>query len=209
MLEILQIKNGSIEVIDLTNLLKPTNHVKPPPEKKLVTSRRRKRGRANAKPRQPRAKSSAILSYKNGLIIYRGNKVFLLHEKKITLLTHLKDIKSYQVILYQRKKVSYIFSINTLYQYHITNDILTTQEVHYINVNKYEIVDLGNINVMTCQIHTCVCFYGVNKSRTRCFIGHFAPCFTNIEGVINDLKKSLGEEYNEMEKKNIRRVFNK
>ena len=92
--EILQIKNGSIEVIDLTNLLKPTNHVKPPPEKKLVTSRRRKRGRANAKPRQPRAKSSAILSYKNGLIIYRGNKVFLLHEKKITLLTHLKDIKS-------------------------------------------------------------------------------------------------------------------
>jgi len=143
--------------------------------------------------------ASAVFTYNSDLICFKKNGIFNIKDKEI-LLKNLENFKLFN-FMYCENGDFYIISSKILYIYNIPTNIMTKKNTHYINVNTYDIIDLKNVNVITTQIQTCVCFYGINKNRTRCFMGHFSPKFGEINLVIDYLKKTLGDEYDKMDKK--------
>lgn len=121
--------------------------------------------------------------------------IFNINDQSIKNLMTI-DTKYYS-LRYKKDDNFYYVSNKILYIYNILKNTLSKKNTHYINVDEYDVVDITDeLNIVTCQIHTCVCIWGINEKRTKCFIGHFSPKFKNINKVIEDIKGRLGDEFN-------------
>ena len=143
----------------------------------------------------------------NSFVFYNSNKLigvlnnyistFDINDLSVKKLFRVNT--NYLAVSSFQNQLFYYVANKQLNTYSISNNIHTVHHTHYIDVDSYSIVDLNNgTHVVTTQIHTCVCIYGINSDRTKCFVGHFSPQFKNPKGVIQDLKTQLGDQYHEM-----------
>ena len=144
---------------------------------------------------------SNLCYYKNGnLLGIKKNELinYNIYNKEKKIVCNNLGIKfySFKDIL---NDIFYFVSDKILYTYNITNNCLLQRKTIYVNVNDYGIYELDQDSyVITLKIHTCVCIYSINKTRDKCFIGHFSPKFENIKQVMNDIKSKLEDSYDDM-----------
>ena len=140
-----------------------------------------------------------IFYKKDTLIGFLKNRlcIFNINDQLIIKLMNVNT--KYYSMKYLKDEKFYYVSGKKLYMYDILNKDLAEKKTHYIGVDKYDILDISSdLHIVSVQIHTCVCVWGINSDRSKCFIGHFDPKFKNIKKVMEDIKDKLGEEYNNM-----------
>lgn len=93
---------------------------------------------------------------------------------------------------------SFVSDNNDFYKYDIKNKSLEKKEFEYIPFDKYKIFDITDTIVGSYQVHMCCCFFGLNKTRTKGFFCHFSNYSENAETIIEEIKTTLKEEYNDM-----------
>tara|TARA_B110000977_G_scaffold61795_1_gene84111 strand:- start:556 stop:1437 length:882 start_codon:yes stop_codon:yes gene_type:complete len=138
--------------------------------------------------------------YKNNKLIGITGKNIVLYDFNNNKMDNLLSIDSSIIYTkYIKDEIFYYADNKNLYIYDILKGILLKKNTCYIRTNKYSIVDItDNINIISLGIQRCVCFYGINNDRTKCFIVHASPSFNDIENVFNDIRKNFGEEYDKM-----------
>ena len=139
-------------------------------------------------------------NYKNNKLIGIKNKNIVLYDFNSNIITNLQNIDSPIIYAkYIKNDIFYYSDNKNLYTYDILKGVLLKQNTCYIGLNKYSIVDItDDLYIISLGIQRCVCFYGINNDRTKCFIIHISPSFNDIENTFNDIKEHCGDEYDKM-----------
>lgn len=138
--------------------------------------------------------------YKNNKLIGISNNNIVSYDFNSDQMTNLLSIDSAGInVKYIKDEIFYYVTNQKLYTYDILNNILLEKKTYNVGLNKLYILDItDNINIISLGIQRCVCFYGINNDRTKCFIVHVAPDFNDIDTMFNDIINKCGEEYTKM-----------